>query len=36
MSVDLLWSTLEERLPSIFTGYRSRIADLPVEVKADH
>jgi 3'(2'), 5'-bisphosphate nucleotidase len=30
-----LWSTLEARLLPVFADYRSRLADLPVEVKAD-
>jgi 3'(2'), 5'-bisphosphate nucleotidase len=35
MSVDRLWAVLEESLPPVFADYRSRLADLPVEVKAD-
>ncbi len=35
MSVDLLWADLEERLLPIFADYRSRIADLSIEIKAD-
>ncbi|MFD9952797.1 inositol monophosphatase family protein [[Kitasatospora] papulosa] len=30
-----LWSTLEEQLLPVFADYRSRLADLPVEVKDD-
>lgn len=35
MSLDALWGDLEERLLPLFADYRSRLADLPVEVKAD-
>ncbi|MEE4541385.1 inositol monophosphatase family protein [Streptomyces sp. V4-01] len=34
-SISSLWSTLEEQLLPVFADYRSRLADLPVEVKAD-
>jgi 3'(2'), 5'-bisphosphate nucleotidase len=35
MTVDALWAELEKQLLQVFARYRSRIADLPVEVKAD-
>ncbi|MEU0427278.1 inositol monophosphatase family protein [Streptomyces canus] len=35
MSAAPLWDSLTERLLPVFTEYRSHIADLPVEVKAD-
>jgi 3'(2'), 5'-bisphosphate nucleotidase len=34
-SISSLWSTLEDQLLPVFADYRSRLADLPVEVKAD-
>ncbi|MDV9174083.1 inositol monophosphatase family protein [Streptomyces sp. W16] len=36
MSVAPLWDELTERLLPVFTTYRSHLADLPVEVKADN
>ncbi|MFF4344881.1 inositol monophosphatase family protein [Kitasatospora sp. NPDC001540] len=33
--MDALWNDLEARLLPLFRDYRSRLADLPVEVKAD-
>jgi 3'(2'), 5'-bisphosphate nucleotidase len=33
--ISSLWSTLEDQLLPVFADYRSRLADLPVEVKAD-
>jgi 3'(2'), 5'-bisphosphate nucleotidase len=33
--ISSLWSTLEDQLLPIFADYRSRLVDLPVEVKAD-
>ncbi|THA74684.1 inositol monophosphatase family protein [Streptomyces sp. A0642] len=33
--IQSLWSTLEEQLLPVFADYRSRLADLPVEVKDD-
>ncbi|MGK4580353.1 inositol monophosphatase family protein [Kitasatospora sp. HPMI-4] len=33
--MDLFWNDLEARLLPLFTDYRSRLSDLPVEVKAD-
>ncbi len=35
MPVDLLWATLAKSLPPIFADYRSRIADVAVEIKSD-
>ncbi|MEV4615896.1 inositol monophosphatase family protein [Kitasatospora sp. NPDC049258] len=35
MTVTSLWGTLEARLLPVFAEYRSRIAELPVEVKPD-
>ncbi|MFE0522556.1 hypothetical protein [Streptomyces sp. NPDC058954] len=35
MSAAPLWDELTERLLPVFTEYRTHIADLPVEVKAD-
>ncbi|MEU4107777.1 inositol monophosphatase family protein [Streptomyces sp. NPDC027717] len=34
-SVTSLWATLEDQLLPVFSDYRARLADLPVEVKAD-
>lgn len=34
-SVTSLWTALEDRLLPVFREYRARLADLPVEVKAD-
>lgn len=34
-TISSLWSTLEEQLLPVFADYRSRLADLPVEVKDD-
>lgn len=34
-SISSLWSTLGARLVPVFAEYRSKLADLPVEVKAD-
>jgi hypothetical protein len=36
MSVVALWNELEDCLLPVFAGYRSRISELPIEVKADH
>jgi 3'(2'), 5'-bisphosphate nucleotidase len=35
MSTSALWAVLEEQLVPVFADYRSRIAEVPVEVKAD-
>ncbi len=35
MSVGSLWEVLEEQLLPVFVNYRSRINDLPIEVKPD-
>lgn len=35
MSVGSLWDRLEEQLVPVFADYRSRIDELPVEIKAD-
>ncbi|HEX3788310.1 MAG TPA: inositol monophosphatase family protein [Pseudonocardiaceae bacterium] len=35
MQVASLWKTLEEQLLPVFAGYRSRLSELPIEIKAD-
>lgn len=34
-SVTTLWTQLEQQLQPVFADYRSRLAELPIEVKAD-